>query len=184
MREEIICAGFGGQGIMSMGKLLAQAALLENKQVTWMPSYGAEVRGGTAHSMIIISDEPIASPVILWPDVCFVMNSPSLSKFEMQVKAGGLLIINNSLAKTEPTRLDISILKFPFTDLALELGNARVANMLALGAYLAKKKIILLESVISSLEEIILSNPALHRLNVKALKEGMKLVKNKLNLYG
>lgn len=179
MREEIICAGFGGQGIMAMGKLLTQAALLENKQVTWMPSYGAEVRGGTAHSMVIISDEPVASPVILWPDTCLVMNSPSLTKFEVQVKVGGLLIINSSLAKVEPTRLDINILKFPFTDLANELGNVRVANILALGVYLAKKKTILLESVISSLDEIIPSTSAVHKVNIRALKEGMKLVKSR-----
>src|SRR3989338_259959 len=150
MREEIICSGFGGQGIMSMGKLLVEAALLENKQVAWMPSYGAEVRGGTAHSMSVISDEPIASPVILWPDTCFVMNNPSLIKFEGQVKVGGLLIVNSSLAKSEPSRLDVTILKFPFTDLASRLGNARVTNMLALGVYLAKKKTVLLESIVAS----------------------------------
>jgi len=179
MREEIICSGFGGQGIMSMGKLLAQAALLEDKQVTWMPCYGAEVRGGTAHSTVIISDEPIASPVILWPDTCFVMNNPSLIRFEKQVKVGGLLVVNSSLAKSETSRLDITILKFPFTDLASQLGNVRVANMLALGVYLAKKKIVLFKSVISSLAEIISSNPSVHKINVKALKEGMKLIKNK-----
>jgi 2-oxoglutarate ferredoxin oxidoreductase subunit gamma len=179
MREEIICSGFGGQGIMSMGKLLAQAALVEDKQVTWMPCYGAEVRGGTAHSMVIISDEPIASPVILWPDVCFAMNNPSLIKFEGQVKVGGLLIVNSSLAKNDVSRLDITTLRFPFTDLASRLGNVRVANMLAIGAYLAKKRIILLENMIASLEEIISSQPNIRQINIKALKEGMKLIKNK-----
>lgn len=164
---------------MSLGKLLAQAALLENKHLSWMPSYGAEVRGGTAHSMVVISDEPIASPVILWPDTCFVMNNPSLIKFEPQVKVGGLLIVNSSLAKSEPSRLDITILKFPFTDLALRLGNVRVSNMLAIGVYLAKKKIVRLESVISSLEDIISSDSAVHKINVLALKEGMKLVRSK-----
>ena len=116
--EEILFAGFGGQGIMFMGKLLAQAALSEGKHVTWMPSYGAEVRGGTAHSMTKVSDDYIASPVVSAPSTCVVMNYPSLLKYEERVKANGLLISNRSLMNRMPKRRDIGILNIAMTDIA------------------------------------------------------------------
>ena len=136
MKEEIIFAGFGGQGIMLMGKALSYAAMNNGKHVTWMPSYGAEVRGGTAHSMVIISDEIIASPVVKEPSMCIVMNRPSLQKFETKVKKNGFLIVNKSLIDIDAERKDIDILNIPATSMASELGNLKVANMVMLGALL------------------------------------------------
>ena len=173
MKEEIIFAGFGGQGIMLMGKTLSYAAMNEGKNVTWMPSYGAEVRGGTAHSMVVISDTPIASPVVKEPGICIVMNKPSLKKFEPKIRPGGTLIINKSLAEIETKRSDIDILKIPATDMALKLGNPRVGNMIMLGALLARKDLLPIEFLIQSLKDVI---PRHHHnmiaINEKAIREG------------
>src|SRR3989338_680021 len=125
-REEIICAGFGGQGIMLMGKLLSYAGMKRRYNVTWMPSYGAEVRGGTAHCMVVISDKDIPSPILDKPDICIVMNAPSMIKFERSVKKGGLLIINTSLIPDKLRRRDLNVIKLPFTDIAQRLGSIRV----------------------------------------------------------
>lgn len=173
MREEIIFAGFGGQGIMLMGKALSYAAMNKGKFVTWMPSYGAEVRGGTAHSMVVISDAVIASPVVKEPSVCIVMNSPSFQKFEDKVKTKGMFIINKSLIENGVTRNDIDILEIPATDIAFELGNSRVSNMVILGALLAKKNIIPVQSLIDSLRDVIPENhkDMLH-INEEAIKKG------------
>lgn len=177
MREEAIFAGFGGQGIMVMGKLLAWAAMREGLKVTWMPSYGAEVRGGTAHSMVVISDEMIPSPVVSAPSACVVMNRPSLDKFEELIKPDGTLVMNTTLIDRQPTRKDISISKIPLTQMATKLGNIRCANMIALGALNAKLKLVSLKVLIESLKEVI--PPHRHDLlpvNEEALKEGTKLV--------
>jgi len=173
MKEEIVFAGFGGQGIMLMGKILSYAAMNEGKNVTWMPSYGAEVRGGTAHSMVVISDSPIASPVVKEPDICIVMNKPSLKKFEPKIRIGGTLIINKSLAEIETKRSDIDILEIPATDMGLKLGNPRVSNMIMLGALLARKDLLPIASLIHSLKDVI---PCHHHnmiaINEKAIMEG------------
>lgn len=177
MREEAIFAGFGGQGIMVMGKLLAWAAMREGLKVTWMPSYGAEVRGGTAHSMVVISDEMIPSPVVSAPSACIVMNRPSLDKFEELIKPDGTLVMNTTLIDKQPMRKDITILKIPLTQMATKLGNVRCANMIALGALNAKLKLVSLRVLIESLKEVI--PPHRHDLlpvNEEALKEGTKLV--------
>ena len=155
MREEMIFAGFGGQGIMFMGKALSYAAMNEGKFVTWMPSYGAEVRGGTAHSMVVISDSSIAAPIVREPDICIVMNRPSFQKFEARVRTKGMLIINKSLVEVESERKDIDVLQIPATDIAFRLGNPRVANMIMLGALLAKRNILSLQSLIDSLKGLI-----------------------------
>ncbi|MFC1623729.1 2-oxoacid:acceptor oxidoreductase family protein [Candidatus Omnitrophota bacterium] len=155
MREDIIFAGFGGQGIMLMGKALSYAAMNEGKFVTWMPSYGAEVRGGTAHSMVVISSSSIASPIVKEPSACIVMNKPSLQKFEDKIKAKGILIINKSLIEIKAKRDDIDILEIPATDMAVQLGNMRVSNMIILGSFLAKKNILPVESLIASLKDVI-----------------------------
>lgn len=180
MTEEIIIAGAGGQGVILMGKLLAQAGLIKDREVTWMPSYGAEARGGTAYSMVIISDEEIASPLVTNPTVCFTMNEPSFKKFAPRVRSGGLLIVNSSLVEKGPLGKGINALWLPFTEIANRLGNTKIANMVALGVYLAKskKKIISLKSVIEALK-IILSEfkQELLALNEVAIKEGMRLVK-------
>jgi len=139
MKEEILFAGFGGQGIMFMGKAIAYAAMNEGKHVTWIPSYGAEVRGGTAYSMVVISDEAIASPLIKEPTICVAMNSPSFQKYEAKVKTKGLLIINRSLIDSEAKRKDIEILNIPITALASEAGDHRIGNGCAWGITRKKK---------------------------------------------
>jgi 2-oxoglutarate ferredoxin oxidoreductase subunit gamma len=138
--ETIIVAGFGGQGIMLTGKLLAQTAMMAGKEVTYMPSYGAEVRGGTANCMVVIADEKIACPVVSKPDSLIVMNKASLNKFARRLKSGGLLIMNSSLIDTEPELDDsIEVVAIPADKLAVELGSKKAANMVALGAYLQKR---------------------------------------------
>lgn len=173
MTERIIIAGSGGQGIMLGGKILAQAAMLEGKFVTWLPAYGAEVRGGTAHCMVVISDEEIGSPYINKTDTLIIMNQPSLARFKNRLENNGLLIINSSMVEAGA---EIKASKYPFTDIAVELGNVRVANMVALGFYLAKKNTISLKNILRVMK---MMAPAgrddLLRINQKALDKGVKL---------
>lgn len=179
-REEIICAGFGGQGIMLMGKLLSYAGMKRRYNVTWMPSYGAEVRGGTAHCMIVISDDKIPSPILERPDIAIIMNAPSMTKFERSVKKGGVLIMNTSLIPDKLRRRDLNVIKLPFTDIAARLGNSRVANMVAIGAYLARTKIFRLNEIARSLQDVIPKyRRNLLKINLAALKEGIKLARRK-----
>lgn len=180
MREEAIFAGFGGQGIMVMGKLLAWAAMREGFKVSWMPSYGAEVRGGTAHSMVVVSDDMIPSPVVSAPSACVVMNRPSRDRFEELTKPNGTLVMNTTLIDKQITRNDINILKIPLTEIATKLGNVRCANMIALGALNAALKIVSLKALMESLKEVI--PPYRHSLlpiNEEALREGAKLVSSR-----
>lgn len=138
--EEIIIAGFGGQGIMLTGRLLAQTAMRAGKEVTYMSSYGAEVRGGTANCMVVISEEKIACPVVAKPDSLIVMNKASLNKFAPRLKKGGLLVMNVSLIDSEPELDDsIEVVAVPADELAVEMGSQKSANMVALGAYLQKR---------------------------------------------
>jgi 2-oxoglutarate ferredoxin oxidoreductase subunit gamma len=176
MKEEILFSGFGGQGIMLMGKLLAEAANAENKRVTWLPAYGAEVRGGTAYCVVKISDQEIASPLLSQPSACVVMNEPSLKKYEGRLKKDGLLIINSSLIKIKPQRKDVEILLIPCTDLAQEAGNIKVANMVALAALLAKSKVVKVETLKAILKREAVANKkeALLAVNEKAIEEGLK----------
>ena len=166
---EILFAGFGGQGIMFMGKLLAQAGLDSKKNVTWMPSYGAEVRGGTAYSMTKISDSPIASPVVINPDILVVMNEPSLVKYEGKLKNNGILVMNKSLISARPKRKDIKIVSVPMTDLAARLGNTRSANMIAIGALLKRSKLFLLKTVFIALKNMLGVKEDLYQINKKAI---------------
>jgi len=169
---EILLAGFGGQGIMLMGKLLAQAGLGCKKNVTWMPSYGAEVRGGTAYSMTKISDGPIASPVVTHPDILVVMNEPSLVKYEDKLKPGGILIMNKSLISAKHHRKDISAVSLPMTELASKLGSARSANMVAIGALLKRSKLFPIRAVALALKELMDGKEDLVALNKKAIEKG------------
>lgn len=153
MTERIIIAGSGGQGIILLGKVLAEAAMRGNKHVTWMPSYGAEVRGGTAYCMVIISDEEIGTPCIDKADTLIVMNEPSYERFQFRVKKNGLLIVNTSLGLRELKNTSHRA-GYPFTDIAVGLGNIKVANMVALGCFLAKKKIFDQEFVLNTIKEI------------------------------
>jgi 2-oxoglutarate ferredoxin oxidoreductase subunit gamma len=177
MKEEIIFAGFGGQGIMVMGKVLAWAAMKEGLKVTWMPSYGAEVRGGTAHSMVVISDEMVPSPVVTSPTACVVMNRPSMDRYEESLAPTGTLIMNETLIDRQPARGDIDVLKIPVTKLATDMGNTRVANMIALGALNAKLKIVSMRALVDALKEVIPPDKQdLIPMNEQALKEGARLV--------
>jgi len=175
-KEEIICAGFGGQGILLLGKFLAFCAMTENKFNTWMPSYGAEVRGGTAYSMTIISDEPIPSPVVNSADAAIIMNAPSFRKFKGRLKQGGLLVVNSSLVKAIPAMAKIKVIKFPFTDIALSLGNVKVANMVAAGAYIKKTKLISIKTALKAIEEFV-KDKKLVVLNKLAILKGASLIK-------
>lgn len=177
--EEIIIAGFGGQGIMLAGKLLAQTAMDNGKEVTYMPSYGAEVRGGTANCMVVISDDPIASPLVTKPDTLIAMNKASLNKFANRVKPGGLLIMNSSLIDTEPKLDDtIEIISIPANQIALELGSGRSANMVALGLYLQRRELLTAEAAAKSLPDILAKRH--HKtlpVNIEALKQGAEFAK-------
>ena len=173
MKQEIVCAGFGGQGIMLMGKLLAQAASQAGYQVTWMPSYGAEVRGGTAHSMVVISDKDVACPAVFVPDMVLVLNKPSFAKFEPKIKRGGLIIVNTSLVDDKLKRKDVKCLELPASDIAKSLGNIRVQNMVMLGAFIQYTGIIKLENLLSSLDKILpIHRRNLISVNQQALKKG------------
>ncbi|NLW17622.1 MAG: 2-oxoacid:ferredoxin oxidoreductase subunit gamma [Firmicutes bacterium] len=147
MTHEIILAGFGGQGVMLMGQMLAYAGMTEGKNVSWLPSYGPEMRGGTANCTVVVSDKPVGSPLITRPGILVAMNLPSLDKFEDNVKPGGLLVYNSSLISRPPKRDDIEVLAVPANEIANELGNDRIANMVVLGALLGKKPIVENESI-------------------------------------
>src|SRR5574344_2841738 len=138
MTEEIIIAGFGGQGVLSMGKILAYSGAMQDKEVSWMPSYGPEMRGGTANVSVIISDERISSPIINQFDTAIILNQQSMDKFENQVKPGGLLIYDPNGITRHPERKDITICKIAAVDEAAKIGNAKAYNMIILGAYLKK----------------------------------------------
>jgi len=142
MHEEIIFAGFGGQGVLFVGQLLAYAALAEGKHVTWIPSYGPEMRGGTANCTVVVSDEPIGSPVCRHPSIAVVFNNPSLEKYEDLVKPGGLLVVNESLVVRRPHRADLETVLLPATTLASELGEVRATNLVMLGALLARRPLV------------------------------------------
>ncbi len=154
--EEVIIAGFGGQGIMLAGRLLAQTAMDGGKEVTFMPSYGAEMRGGTANSMVIISDKPIASPLVSEPKSLIAMNKASLNKFSSRIKPGGLLIVNSNQIDASP-ELDegIEIVSIPADDIAVELGSLKVANMVAMGAYLERCGLFGVDSAAKSLSDVL-----------------------------
>lgn len=179
MEEKVIMAGFGGQGIMAIGKLLAYAGMLEEKHVTWMPSYGPEMRGGTANCAVVVSGEEVGSPLISKDGTAaIVMNLPSMNKFEKELIQGGKLIVNKSLIEEEPTRKDIDVYYVSANELALELGNAKVANMVMLGAYLELTKIVDLESVLKAFVKVFGEDKAdLVPLNKEALLKGAEAVK-------
>ena len=178
MLEEVIIAGFGGQGLMLMGRLLAYAGMLEGKKVAWMPSYGPEMRGGTANCTVIISSEEIASPIVTNPKTVIAMNKPSLDKFESLIQKDGLIVLNNSLIDQEVKRDDIRVLKIPANDIANKLGNLRVANMVTLGAYVKKSGVVRLESIFKALEKALAGkNQKILDLNKVALKKGEDIAK-------
>ncbi len=151
MLEQNIFAGFGGQGVLLMGQLLAYAGMLEDKEVSWLPSYGPEMRGGTANCSVVVSDSPVASPIVTMATTVVAMNRPSLDKFEDSVLPNGKLFINSSIIDKRPERSDIEVYYVPCNEIAEELGNPRVANMVMLGAYIEKTKCVDFESVLQAL---------------------------------
>lgn len=169
---EVIIAGFGGQGILFLGEILTRAAVLEGKQATWMPSYGPEQRGGTATCTVVISDEPIGSPVVADPDVAIVLNRPSMEKFEARVRPGGLLIVNRSMVEIAPSRRDIQVLEIDAVAEASALGRPQAANMVLLGALLASRPIVAVESVAQALALHFPDRHQLVELNVAAVARG------------
>ena len=177
--EEVIIAGFGGQGIMLTGKLLAQTAMEAGKEVTYMPSYGAEVRGGTANCMVVIAEKKIACPVVGKPDSLIVLNKASLNKFGPRLENGGLLIMNSSLIDTEPNLDDsIEIVPVPADELAVELGSKKSANMVALGAYLQKRGQLTADGATQALPDVLARR--YHKtlpVNTEALRRGAEFAK-------
>ena len=147
MERAVVFAGFGGQGVLLAGKILARAAMDHGLEVTWLPSYGPEMRGGTANCTVVLSDRPIGSPIAERPDVLLAMNGPSLDRFEPRVARGGAVIVNSSLISKRPARTDIRTVALPANDLARELGEPRVANMVALGAVVQALGVLPLETV-------------------------------------
>ncbi|MGI6663539.1 MAG: 2-oxoacid:acceptor oxidoreductase family protein [Bacillota bacterium] len=181
MDHEIIMAGFGGQGIMLIGTLLTYAGKEEGKAVSWLPSYGPEMRGGTANCAVCVSDDAIASPVVVEPTAAVVMNRPSYDKFKNMVQPGGALIVNSSLVPDEDIRGDIEVYRIPANDIARELGSDRVANMVCLGALLGAREIVKVETVISVLPKVISQrHHSLLPLNEEALWRGYRLVKEEM----
>lgn len=181
MLEEIIIAGFGGQGVMSMGQLIAYAGMLEGKGVSWLPSYGPEQRGGTANCAVVVSDDPVGSPLVTNPSTAIVLNNPSFDKFEPRVRPGGLLMINSSLVIRVSERKDIKIIEVNATDMANDLGNSRVANMILLGAFLEHTKIVSVESILESFKKVLSADKHhLLDINKQALTKGASLVQFQL----
>ena len=178
MTREIIISGFGGQGVMAIGKTLTEAGLAENLHVSWLPSYGPEMRGGTANCSVVLSDKPVGSPVVLNPTELIAMNTPSLAKFEPAVQSGGIILINSSIVNSKPSRTDIKAYYVPCTEIATELGNPKVGNMAMLGAYLAATNALKFETVHQMLKHIFHGpKEKLIEINIKALSAGAACVK-------
>ena len=179
MKQEIIIAGFGGQGVLSMGKILAYAGLMDDLEVTWMPSYGPEQRGGTANVTVILSNEPISSPVLDSFDTAVILNQQSLDKFESKVKPGGMLIYDPYGIHHMPQRTDISVHRIDAMEATFDLKSSKAYNMIVLGALLKLRPIVPVESVMAGLKKVL---PERHHhlldLNREAIMRGMDLVKD------
>ena len=180
MTEEMIIAGFGGQGVLSMGQILCYGGVMQDLEVSWMPSYGPEMRGGTANCTVILSDEPISSPVLTQFDTAIVLNQPSMDKFEKTVKPGGLLIFEENGMTREPERTDIQICSLNAYDESVRMKNTKVFNMIVIGGLLAVKPVLEVENVLKGLENVL--PPRYHHLiplNEKAIRRGMELMHDK-----
>ncbi|MCR4994746.1 MAG: 2-oxoacid:acceptor oxidoreductase family protein [Bacteroidales bacterium] len=177
MTEEIIISGFGGQGVLSMGKILAYSALMEGKEVSWMPAYGPEQRGGTANVTVIVSDERISSPIVSTYDTAIILNQPSLEKFEQSIKPGGTLIYDGYGISVPPQRKDIHIYEINAMDAAAEMGNPKGFNMIVLGALLKVRPLVTVENVLKGLRKTL---PERHHhlipANEAALRKGMEII--------
>ena len=177
MKEEIIIAGFGGQGVLSMGKILAYGGIMQDQEVSWLPSYGPEMRGGTCNVSVILSDNKISSPILSRFDTAIILNQQSMDKFEKQVKPGGLLLYDTNGITRHPERTDITICRIDAVEEAAKLGNAKAYNMVVLGAFLKMKPIVTMDNVIRGLKKSL--PPRRHNLipmNEEAITVGMNAV--------
>jgi 2-oxoglutarate ferredoxin oxidoreductase subunit gamma len=175
MQNDVIIAGFGGQGVLLIGKMLAYAGMADGKEVSWLPSYGPEMRGGTCNCTVVISDKPVGSPVVERPRAAMVLNLPSLDKFESTVKPGGLLVINSSLINRGSSRSDLHVILVPANEIAMELGNPRGANMVALGAFLGATHAVSLEAVDTLIRDTFAGKPRVIEVNLTALRRGYEI---------
>ncbi len=179
MKTELISSGFGGQGALTIGKFIAKAGMKEGKNVTWLPSYGPEMRGGTANVATVISDDPIASPLISNADILVALNQPSLDKFGPEVVPNGLIIANSDLCPHELKRDDVTIITAPMSTIAGEIGDIKVLNMIGIGMVIGKTNIIKYETLAADLTAFLeKKNPTLLKLNLEAIKKGMELAKS------
>lgn len=175
MQSEVMFAGFGGQGILLSGKILAHTAMHEGWEVAWIPSYGPEMRGGTAYCTVVIGDRPIGSPIIKNPLHLVAMNRPSLEKFASVIKPGGVVLINTSLIPIDSGRRDIAELKVPAGDIALNIGNPKAANIVALSAFVARTKVVSIQALTECVkEEFAKKSQKIIELNLKAVDAGVK----------
>lgn len=175
MIKKTVFSGFGGQGVLMMGYVLSVSAMNDDRHVTYLPSYGAEVRGGTAACTVIVSDEEIFSPVASMLDYAVIMNIPSLVKYEGTIAPGGVIILNSSLVEENPSRNDVDVVRVPANDIAKELGSDRTINMIMLGALVGKTNIATQESLMNGLSQIVKAkNPALMELNQKGMDKGVE----------
>lgn len=177
MSFNLIIAGFGGQGVLLVGSVLVRAAILDGKHVTWMPSYGVEMRGGTANCTVVISDEEIGSPVIGHPQNTIIFNLPSKDKFEPLMKSGGLMMVNSSLIEDKVKRKDLNVLYFPGNKMADELGEPKSLNMIAIGAFAEATKIVSIDNLKKALDEVFLKKQNLIEVNKKAIDMGAQFAK-------
>lgn len=180
MEERIIIAGFGGQGVMALGQLLTYSGMIEDKAVSWLPSYGPEMRGGTANCNVVISSDPVGSPVVVEATSAIVMNRPSLDKFESTIVSGGRLFINSSLIDRKCTREDIEVYYIPANEMANDLGNARIANMVMLGAFLEATNTVSVDTILNQAFTAVFGENKAHLkpINKDALEKGAELVRN------
>jgi len=178
MYQGVIIAGFGGQGVVSMGILLAYSGMVDGKHVTFFPAYGAEMRGGTANCTVVVSSEEVASPVVSKLDTLVVMNEPSLLKFETQVKPGGRLLINSSLVNAKPKRTDIEITYIPANEIAEEVGSTKIANMVMMGAYAKLTGAVPIATIKESIPKVYTrAKKEIVEMNYQAVDRGAEAVK-------
>jgi 2-oxoglutarate ferredoxin oxidoreductase subunit gamma len=177
MYQGVIMSGFGGQGVISAGILLAYAGMLDGKHVTFFPAYGAEMRGGTANCSVVISSEEIAAPVVAYPTTLIVMNEPSLARFEPAIKPNGLMLINDSLVSGKPKRSDLNISYISANQIAEKIGTAKIANMVMTGAFAKKTQAVTIDSLIKSLPKVFpRAKKEMLDKNVEAIKKGAEII--------
>ena len=177
--KEVLLAGFGGQGVLSMGQFLCYAGMLEEREVSWVPSYGPEMRGGTANCMVIVSDHPIDSPVLDACDAAILMNGPSYDKFEKTARPGGILLFNSSLIESRNRRSDVTVIGVPANEIATSLGSGQVANMVMIGALLELSSVVSIDSVLECLRKVLPSSKHhLLPLNRQAMEAGGQYVRS------